>query len=192
MGSLLHGKYTIWVSRFFTLSNESLRHPPYKMLETNKPIIQVQYYQCGSHTSVQSSIKTLSDAQQETLANFGQNSREGQECESTSECASHDINLICRYVSSSWDSTLQFLQRTHSNGTGSCVCRRDMRWNPLALECQLFLDLDCSFTTLRLTYSSSVHPQVAAAATQLWHKQHGWTDEEDKKRKILALPRYFS
>ena len=63
-----------------------------------------------------------------------------------------------------------------------------MRWNTLALECQLFLDVDCS----SLTYSSTVHPQVASAATQLWHKQHGWADEEDKKRKILALPRWFS
>jgi len=61
-----------------------------------------------------------------------------------------------------------------------------MRWNTLALECQLFLDVDCS----SLTYSSPVHPQVASAATQLWHKQHGWADEEDKKRKILALPRF--
>jgi len=56
----------------------------------------------------------------------------------------------------------------------------------LALECQLFLDVDCS----NITYSSTVHPQVAAAATQKWNKQHGWTDEEDKKRKILALPRF--
>ena len=63
-----------------------------------------------------------------------------------------------------------------------------MRWNALALECQLFLDVDCS----TFTYSSPVHPQVASAATQLWHKQHGWADEEDKKRKILALPRWFS
>ena len=91
-------------------------------------------------------------------------------------------------MSSSCYTLTVLLQRTHSNGTGSCVCRRDMRWNPLALECQLFLDLDCS----SFTYSSTVHPQVAAAATQLWSKQHGWTDEEDKKRKILALPRYFS
>ena len=43
--------------------------------------------------------------------------------------------------------------------------------------------------TSNVAYSSPVHPQVAAAATGLWHKQHGWIDEEDKKRKILALPR---
>ena len=63
-----------------------------------------------------------------------------------------------------------------------------MRWNGLALECQLFLDIDCS----SITYSWTVHPQIVNAATQLWHKQHGWTDEEDKKRKILALPRYYA
>ena len=62
-----------------------------------------------------------------------------------------------------------------------------MRWNTLALECQLFLDVDCS----SFTYSSTVHPQLVTAATQLWNKQYGWADEEDKKRKILALPRYI-
>ena len=39
--------------------------------------------------------------------------------------------------------------RTHSNGTATCVCRSDMRWNALALECQLFIDVDCSDLTYR-------------------------------------------
>ena len=131
----------------------------------------------------------MTDGQRETQANFAKRSREGEECESTSNCASHDINFICRYVLIflMLHSTDCLSSRTHSNGTGSCVCRRDMRWNTLALECQLFLDVDCS----SFTYSSTVHHQVASAATQLWNKQHGWTDEEDKKRKILALPRYL-
>ena len=137
--------------------------------------------------SVQNTLKFLTDDQREYQANFAKKSREGQECGNTSDCASHDINMICRCVLIFLMQNISFVFRTHSNGTGSCVCRKDMRWNGLALECQLFLDVDCS----SFTYSATVHPQLVTAATQLWHKQQGWTDEEDKKRKILALPRFF-
>jgi len=66
----------------------------------------------------------------------------------------------------------------------TCQCREDMRWNDKALECQLFLDVDCS----HLNYSTPVSEEVLAAAKKIEQKRRGWVDEADKKRKILRLP----
>merc|ERR1711934_1233505 len=51
---------------------------------------------------------------------------------------------------------------TETSGT-TCQCRRDMRWNTKAFECQLFIDVDCK----NVTYSSTVSDQVKAAAETL-------------------------
>ena len=48
--------------------------------------------------SVQNSLKYLTDDQREYQARFAKKSRDGVECENTSDCASFDINMICRYV----------------------------------------------------------------------------------------------
>lgn len=71
--------------------------------------------------------------------------KEGQSCATSSECQEKDINLVC------------------FGSTGVCKCRRDLRWNPEALECQLFIDVDCK----NVTYSSPVSTVVADAAKKL-------------------------
>jgi len=85
-------------------------------------------------------------------------------CSKSQECFGHDMNMVCR------DQT--------------CQCREDMRWNSNALECQLYLDVDCS----HLNYTTPVSEEVLAAAKKIEQKRRGWVDEADKKRKILQLP----
>jgi len=105
------------------------------------------------------------------LRNEEQGSREeGGTCSSSTDCTSTDINMVCI---------------PNLDGDLSCRCRRDMRWNRRALECQLHLDVDCS----NLTYTSTVSPEVLSAAEKVEHRRRGWTTEEDKKMKIFNLPK---
>jgi len=60
-------------------------------------------------------------------------------CSDTSGCLTVDINMVCL--------------------NNTCACRRDMKWNSKALECQILLDVDCSATT----YDSPVSSLVQAA-----------------------------
>jgi len=63
-------------------------------------------------------------------------------CTVTTECQTFDMNAVC---------TL-----------GVCACRRDMGWNPMALECQIFLNVDCT----RFDYSSPVSSLVSEAVRE--------------------------
>jgi len=95
------------------------------------------------------------------------NRTEGGICSNLVDCSMLDINMVCR--------------------SNNCLCRRDMKWNPKALECQLFIDVDCR----NLTYSSPVHPVIAEAAEKMEEERtpdRGFTTEEDLKNKILNLP----
>ena len=47
-------------------------------------------------------------------------------CNTHHECINIDMNMIC------------------SKLTKNCVCRENMRWNEDVLECQVFIDVDCS------------------------------------------------
>lgn len=96
---------------------------------------------------------------------------EGNVCSGQSDCTSMDINMVCR-------------PSVDGNMVMVCQCRRDMRWNERALECQLYLDVDCT----NLTYTSEVSPEVLAAAEELEQRRRGWTTEEDKRMKIFNLP----
>lgn len=60
-------------------------------------------------------------------------------CSDTSGCRTVDINMVCL--------------------NNKCSCRRDMKWNPKALECQILLDVDCTPTT----YYTPVSALVQAA-----------------------------
>ena len=50
---------------------------------------------------------------------------------------------------------------------GKCECRRDMRWNAEAGECQIYLDVDCSRITYDTAPSSGVLAAVDRANTAL-------------------------
>jgi len=51
---------------------------------------------------------------------------ENTACSEHSECLDIDMNLYC------------------SNERGRCSCREDMKWNKEELECQIYMDVDCS------------------------------------------------
>jgi len=51
---------------------------------------------------------------------------ENEACSEHSTCLDIDMNLYC------------------SNERGRCSCREDMRWNKEDLECQIYMDVDCS------------------------------------------------
>jgi len=61
-----------------------------------------------------------------------------------------DMNLICNK-----DLTTQ-------GDIGKCECRRDMKWNSEALECQVYLDVDCS----KFTYDTAPSAAVKAAVEE--------------------------
>jgi len=94
----------------------------------------------------------LSDSSNQTPMS---GSKEGKSCTTTSECQEKDINLVCFGKAGQ--------PRTNRSGPSVCKCRRDLRWNPEALECQLFIDVDCK----NITYSSPVSTVVANAASTL-------------------------
>jgi len=68
-------------------------------------------------------------------------------CNSAGECQQMDMNLICNK-----DLTTQ-------GTTGKCECRPDMKWNTDALECQMYLDADCS----KFTYDTPPSPAIQEA-----------------------------
>merc|ERR1719474_111905 len=61
-------------------------------------------------------------------------------CTYTSSCTPWDINMVCI--------------------NNKCTCRQDMKWNPKLLECQIFLDVDCS----SIDYNTEPSSLVQAAA----------------------------
>jgi len=60
-------------------------------------------------------------------------------CSDTAGCRTVDINMVCT--------------------NNKCSCKRDMKWNTKAMECQILLDVDCKATT----YYSPVSSLVQAA-----------------------------
>jgi len=69
-------------------------------------------------------------------------------CSSSMDCMSMDMNLVCNK-----DLTTQAT-------VGQCECRRDMKWNTEALECQVYLDVDCS----KFTYDTPASSLIQTAA----------------------------
>jgi len=51
---------------------------------------------------------------------------------------------------------------TSQGQVGKCECRQDMKWNEDALECQVYLDVDCS----RFTYETAPSSVVQAAVDE--------------------------
>merc|ERR1712181_63156 len=91
---------------------------------------------------------------------------EGLSCESSAECQAKDVNLVCLVIVRPAENSTTVVSTTTAATTdtcGICKCRRDMRWNSKALECQLFIDVDCK----NVTYSSTVSDEVKAAAETL-------------------------
>jgi len=66
-----------------------------------------------------------------------------------SVCSNLDINLVCN------PSSL------------TCNCRRNMAWNPVAKECQIYLDVDCSKTTSASPVSASISTAMAAVDAEM-------------------------
>ena len=77
---------------------------------------------------------------------------EGKPCTETLFCQEEDINLVCEGRSSVFDSASQIF--AGEEGRQVCRCRKEMKWNNVALECQvcfsqflinrLIKDLPCS------------------------------------------------
>jgi len=65
----------------------------------------------------------------------------------SSTCSSLDMNLVCN------------TNLTTGSVQGRCQCRRDMRWNSEAGECQIYMNVDCS----SITYDSPVSDTVMEA-----------------------------
>jgi len=95
----------------------------------------------------------------------GEGPWEGAPCQSSTDCHHRDINMVCM-----------------EGGTGSsCRCRPSMRWSPQSLECQVYLDVDCS----RLTYTSPVSPGVSQAVQRWEERKKGYTTREDRIQKLV-------
>ena len=57
-----------------------------------------------------------------------------QNCSSHDTCMSIDMNLVCKFASwQNWNSQI-----------ATCQCRSLMKWNKEYLECQLFIDVNCT------------------------------------------------
>jgi len=69
--------------------------------------------------------------------------------EESGVCQRMDMNLVCN------------TNLTVQQG-GKCECRQDFRWNAEKLECQFYLDVDCS----SLTYDTKASPVVLEAANK--------------------------
>jgi len=66
-----------------------------------------------------------------------------------------DMNLICNK------------ELTTQGDVGKCECRRDMKWNEEAQECQVYLDVDCSRFTYETAPSAVVQTAVAEAKKEM-------------------------
>lgn len=76
-----------------------------------------------------------------------------QSCLETNTCQNLDINLVCNT-----NVTIQ--------AGGKCECRRDMKWNTQAGECQLYMDVDCS----TITYDTKPSPVILEAVNKTLEK----------------------
>lgn len=76
-------------------------------------------------------------------------------CSSAMDCMNMDMNLICNK-----DLTTQAT-------VGQCECRRDMKWNTEALECQVYLDVDCSKFTYETQPSTLIQNAVEKAQREM-------------------------
>jgi len=74
-----------------------------------------------------------------------------QTCSSTSTCMAIDMNLVCN------------TGLTTQGNVGKCECRRDMKWNTQAGECQIYMDVDCSSITYDTPPSSAIMSAVDRA-----------------------------
>jgi len=68
-------------------------------------------------------------------------------CSSSATCMAMDMNLVCN------------TELTTQGNVGKCECRRDMRWNTQAGECQIYMDVDCS----RITYDTPPSASILSA-----------------------------
>jgi len=69
--------------------------------------------------------------------------------EESSNCQKLDMNLVCN------------TNMTVQQG-GKCECRTDFRWNTEKLECQFYMDVDCS----KLSYDTKASPIILEAANK--------------------------
>jgi len=90
---------------------------------------------------------------------------EGALCYASSDCHPIDINMVC----------------VEGSAGSTCRCRPSMRWSPQSLECQVYLDVDCS----RFTYTSPVSPVVSLAVQRWEERKRGYTTHEDRVQKLM-------
>merc|ERR1711915_530620 len=77
----------------------------------------------------------------EMMENVTNIDRTGEKCYSNEACSKHDINLVC-------------------GPDNQCRCRKQMKYNPRAQECQILMDINCG----NYTYDSRVSMIVKEAA----------------------------
>jgi len=72
-----------------------------------------------------------------------------QPCLDASSCQRMDINLICN-------------TNLTTTSEGRCECRRDMKWNEEASECQFYMNVDCT----SITYDTKPSPLILEAVNK--------------------------
>lgn len=94
-------------------------------------------------------------------------------CNNTTDCHQIDMNLVC------------------STKSKKCECREDMKWNEKELECQLYVDVDCSifeedFSSLK-SYVSDIIEDPSAKSTSTLNLDPKWNEcVDDPKEAVKA------
>jgi len=104
-------------------------------------------------------------------AEQSQGPKEGAPCDSTDECHQIDINMVCAMPGPSLVDQ------------GVCKCREEMQWSPRALQCQVFIDVNCS----QFNYSSPVSSFVNHAMTLEEQRRRGYRNDEEQLEKLRLL-----
>lgn len=76
-----------------------------------------------------------------------------QPCTDTISCQTMDMNLICN-------------TNLTVGAEGRCECRTDLKWNTETLQCQIYLDVDCS----SITYETKPSPIILKAVNKTLDK----------------------
>ena len=84
-----------------------------------------------------------------------------QTCNATSDCHLIDMNLIC------------------SDESKICQCREHMKWHKDELECQVYIDVDCSI------FEKSFSPELESSSDSVLNPR--WDDCEDDPKEAIKF-----
>merc|ERR1712172_453808 len=99
---------------------------------------------------------------------------EGRACSSDSFCQEGDINALCF--------------QGEEGEEGVCQCRQEMQWNRAALECQVYIDADCSDVS-NVGSASRIFRNILKAEDDY---RRGYTNPSEKREIIQNLTKIDS